>query len=76
MVFDTEWEVNEIREEVKAMKQAAIDRGKELRAMSDEDFLNLWETFRQCTPNELNATEPFYVVIAIERLAKHVRKGK
>jgi hypothetical protein len=73
MIFDTEWEHEEIRKETAAMKQATLNRGRELRAMSDEEFLALWEDFRQLTPNELNAAEPFYVVIAIERLRKHVK---
>ena len=75
MVFDTEWEQEEIRQEITAMKQATLNRGRELRAMSDEEFLKLWEDFKQFTPNELNAAEPFYIIIAVERLRKHV-EGK
>jgi hypothetical protein len=74
MVFDTEWEHAEIRKEIEAMNERQIARGKELKAMSNADFIALWEGYRYMTPNELNAIEPFYVVVAIEKL-KATTKG-
>ena len=55
-----------------AVTEAEVKRGRKLRAMSDEDFLALWAKYRYFTPNELNAAEPFYIIVAIEKLRSYV----
>ena len=48
-------------------------RGKELDAMDDTEFVSLWDKYRHFTPNELNAAEPFYVVVAMKKLKALVK---
>ena len=51
-----------------AQDPRAIARGKELAAMSTEDFLNLCNNYRHYSPSEFDALEPFFVVVAMQKL--------
>ena len=55
------------------LTDAEIKRGRILDAISNEEFIALWPKYRQMTPNELNAIEPFYVISAMRRLYNFVK---
>lgn len=57
------------------MTPTQVKRGKELATMPDAEFLRLWDGYKDYTPNELNTVEPFYIIVAIQKLRTYV-EGK
>ena len=58
------------------ISETDIQRGKALQKMTNREFYELWQKYKSYTPNELNAVEPFFLIVAMEKFGAMVNGMK